>query len=267
MHTQSEDSPGRFGPAPGDGRPDPAGPRRVPGGRWPDPVAIWVRAVPEAAPPYDRRAGRGGDARAGDGGVLAGGGEVPAGDGAALAGGGEVPAGDGAALAGGGGVPAGDGAALAGGGGAPAGDGAALAGGGGVPAGDGARAGAAGLGGGDGGRARPGRARPEAEAGQWPSRFAQVLAETLAGERPPAQLTPWTTQRARSQIRRLGPLLTAGQRPVVQRIVTSRPAVGVVEMSVIVGCGARVRGLAVRLERPPGPGPHAPWLCTAVEAA
>lgn len=114
---------------------------------------------------------------------------------------------------------------------------------------------------------------PGAGSGEWPSRFAQVLAETLAGARPPAQLRPWTTERARSQIRRLGPLLTARQRPVIQRIVTSLPAAGVMEMSVVVGLGPRVRGLAVRLERaePPsladGRTGEGRWLCTAVEAA
>lgn len=108
----------------------------------------------------------------------------------------------------------------------------------------------------------------------WPGKFAQVLAETLAGSRPPAQLTPWTTERARTHIRRLGPLLAAGQRPLVQRIVTSLPASGVIEMSVVVGFGPRVRALAVRLEqvepraaRPGQPPRRARWLCTAVEAA
>jgi hypothetical protein len=117
------------------------------------------------------------------------------------------------------------------------------------------------------------RPAPEPESAQWPSRFAQVLAETLAGARPPAQLTPWTTERARSQIRRLGPLLTAQQRPVIQRIVTSLPTAGVMEMSVVVGLGSRVRGLAVRLEQtgPPssadGRTGERRWLCTAIEAA
>ena len=108
----------------------------------------------------------------------------------------------------------------------------------------------------------------------WPSRFAQVLAETLAGSRPPAQIAPWTTERARSRIRRLGPLLAAGQRPLVQRIITSAPSAGVVEMSVVVGFGPRVRALAVRLERTepraaaPGQAARQPrWICTAVEAA
>jgi Family of unknown function (DUF6459) len=63
--------------------------------------------------------------------------------------------------------------------------------------------------------------------------------------------------------------------------MTSRPATGVVEMTVVVGFGPRVRALAVRLEReararPSGPGRNSPpqpgaeaarWICTAVEAA
>jgi hypothetical protein len=114
----------------------------------------------------------------------------------------------------------------------------------------------------------------------WPSLFAQVLAETLAGSRPPGQIVPWTTQRARSNIQRLGPTLNAGpqagrQRPLVRRVVTSRPSHDVLEMAVIVGFGPRIRALAVRLERsvpdntvPPGTaGRAARWLCTAFEAA
>jgi hypothetical protein len=113
----------------------------------------------------------------------------------------------------------------------------------------------------------------------WPSRFAQVLVETLAGSRPPRQMVPWTTQRARSNIQRLGPTLSAGQpavrqRPLVRRVVTSRPTCDVVEMTVICGFGPRIRALAVRLEltapRAPVPGRPAQaarWLCTAVEAA
>jgi hypothetical protein len=63
--------------------------------------------------------------------------------------------------------------------------------------------------------------------------------------------------------------------------MTSHPAAGVVEMTVIVGFGPRTRVLAVRLERDeppqPGPGPYrgrdpvpgatARWTCTAIEAA
>lgn len=118
------------------------------------------------------------------------------------------------------------------------------------------------------------RAQGRAAAPGWPSQFAQVLAETLAGSRPQRQLAPWTTERARRHIQRLGPLLAAGQQPRVRRVVTFRPATDVVEMTVIVGVGSRVRALAVRLERD---GPHraspgrdaqaARWVAVAVEAA
>lgn len=107
----------------------------------------------------------------------------------------------------------------------------------------------------------------------WPSRFAQVLAETLAGSRPPEQMTPWTTRMARAHIQRLGPRLASGQQPQVRRVVTFRPSADVLEMSVVVGFGPRVRALAVRLERagPPAeatsPSAARGWLCTAVEAA
>jgi hypothetical protein len=133
-------------------------------------------------------------------------------------------------------------------------------------------AGGTGAGGADGGSGQVRRLVP-GQAG-WPSKFAQVLAETLAGSRPPAQLTPWTTERARSHIRKLGPMLMGAQRPVVRRIVTSQPASGVMEMSVVVGFGPRVHALAIRLERereqPPSPGRpgrRARWMCTTVEAA
>jgi Family of unknown function (DUF6459) len=135
--------------------------------------------------------------------------------------------------------------------------------------------------------ARPNSARPDSAdpsggdpgrgvAPGWPSLFAQVLAETLAGSRPAGQIVPWTTQRARSNIQRLGPTLAAGQptarqRPLVRRVVTSQPSSDVLEMTVIVGFGPRIRALAVRLElsQPRGipAGRPARWLCTAVEAA
>jgi Family of unknown function (DUF6459) len=111
-------------------------------------------------------------------------------------------------------------------------------------------------------------------AAGWPSQFAQVLAETLAGSRSQGQIAPWTTDQARRRIRQLGPMLAAGAAPRVRRVMTSRPASGVVEMTVIVGCGPKVRALAVRLERgghrggrPGRDAGAARWICTAVEAA
>ena len=86
-------------------------------------------------------------------------------------------------------------------------------------------------------------------AGTWPSQFAQVLAETLAGTRPPDQIVPWTTEQARERISQLGPLLATAHRPRVRRVIVTSPARGVLEMTVIVGLGTSVRALAVRLER------------------
>jgi len=118
----------------------------------------------------------------------------------------------------------------------------------------------------------PGQPGPPASPPGWPGQFAQVLAETLAGSRPPRQLVPWATERARDRIQRLGPLLSAGQQPRVRRVVTFHPTADAMEMAVVVVFGQRVHALAVRLERggqatagrPAQPGR---WMCVAVEAA
>ena len=129
--------------------------------------------------------------------------------------------------------------------------------------------------------------------GTWPSQFAQVLSEALAGSRPASQLTPWTTEQARRRIGQLGPLLAAraapprrrargpAPQPRVRRVIVSSPVQGVLEMTVVVDVGSRARAVAVRLERsssagarPPSrypgrrqPQPSGDWLCTAIEAA
>jgi len=110
--------------------------------------------------------------------------------------------------------------------------------------------------------------------GAWPGQFAQVLVETLAGSRPPRQISSWATERARARIQRLGPMLAAGHRPQLRRVVAFRPASDVIEMTVVVSFGPRVRALAIRLEHSPParalPGRQpgkARWLCTEVEAA
>ena len=127
----------------------------------------------------------------------------------------------------------------------------------------------------------PGRP-PDSRAGQpgpggpphgWPQHFAQVLAETLSGARPPRQLTPWTTGQARRHIERLGPALALDATPQVRRLVTFLPSADVMEMTVVIGVGPRTRALAVRLERdrlspaPPDKPSRIPWRCTAIEAA
>lgn len=114
---------------------------------------------------------------------------------------------------------------------------------------------------GDPGPARP----PDPDACGWPSQFAQILAETLAGSRPAHQLTPWTTEQARRQIRRLGQQLATGQRPRVRRLMTSAPASGVLELTAVVGFGPRVLVLALRLERDEAR--RGRWCCTAIDSA
>src|SRR5258706_2367781 len=132
---------------------------------------------------------------------------------------------------------------------------------------------------------RTGRAQP-AVLGRWPSQFAQVLAETLAGSRPSRQLAPWTTEQARKRISELGPLFSGARQPRVRRVLISSPIQGVVEMTVIVDYGGRARAVAVRLERPLRGASSAlaarqpdisayrrhrasanTWVCTAIEAA
>jgi hypothetical protein len=120
--------------------------------------------------------------------------------------------------------------------------------------------------------ARTGQPRPVAAA-TWPGQFAQILAETLAGYRPQRQLVPWTSEQARRRISQLGPMLAGAagaagpRRPKVRRVVVSSPAGDVLEMTIIVDLGSRIRAVAVRLERPGRRGAAGRWQCTDVEAA
>jgi len=135
------------------------------------------------------------------------------------------------------------------------------------------------------------RNRPATSLGEpgpdWPTRFARVLTEALAGARPAGQILPWTTKRARSQFLRLlrafgaargragvaqgglaqRGLAYGGGQPRIVRVVASRPARDTIEMSVIAWFGERVRALAVRLERTAGDDRPGQWICTDIEAA
>jgi hypothetical protein len=120
---------------------------------------------------------------------------------------------------------------------------------------------------------RPDRAVGGADpAIAWSRQFAQVIAEILAGARSPRQLAPLTTEHVRTRIGQLSQTLMPGQKPRIRRIVTSRPAEHVVEMTVVLSFGPRSRALALRLERVPPrrpapglPGRPARWLCTEIE--
>jgi hypothetical protein len=213
---------------------------KAPGGRrpLPDPAAIQLFLVPESAPPYDE--------------------DVPAGE----TGGGRLPAWPphGAELGGrGGGGPAAPPAR------AETRD---------APRPPAVAPGAPAAAHGAPGAAHGAPGAPHGVPPGWENRFAQVLAETLAGARPPRQIVPWTTEEALRRIQRLGPRLASEQRPRVRRVLTSLPAPDVMEMTVVVGFGPRVKALAVRLEhtgpRPaalPGARAAGRWVCTAVEAA
>jgi hypothetical protein len=109
--------------------------------------------------------------------------------------------------------------------------------------------------------------------GARPRQLAVVIVEVLAGVRPDRQLVCMATDRVRARVGNLTPILAAGRRPRIARIVMSRPADRVVEMTVVANFGARSRALAMRFEhaaaRPAAPGwPARParWLCTALEA-
>jgi hypothetical protein len=131
-----------------------------------------------------------------------------------------------------------------------------------------------------------GRAGDAADDGQaWPRQFAVLLAEALAGDRPLRQIRPWLSQRGSVHLHRLLPLFGGGQGARVQRVMTTQPTPDVIEMTLIVAVGPRIRALAVRLalappEQPPGwreklptrtpappPGLSPGWLCTDIEAA
>jgi hypothetical protein len=94
-----------------------------------------------------------------------------------------------------------------------------------------------------------------------PRQFADFLVEGLAGTRPTRQLLPWMSKRGSVHLHRLMPLFTGGHQPRVLRVLTTRPAPDVIEMTIVVVIGPRTRALAIRLEHTER------WLCTDIEAA
>jgi Family of unknown function (DUF6459) len=110
---------------------------------------------------------------------------------------------------------------------------------------------------------RPGYARPLApDPGPvLPRQFAVFLVEGLAGVRPVRQLLPWMSKRGSVHLHRLMPLFKDGHQPKVLRVLTTRPAPDVIEMTMVVVTGPRTRALAVRLEHTDR------WVCTDIETA
>lgn len=96
-----------------------------------------------------------------------------------------------------------------------------------------------------------------------PRQFAMLLAEVLAGVRPARQLAPWLSQRGSLHLHRLMPLFKSEQQPKVLRVLTTRPAPNVVEMTMILVTGHRPRALAIRLEHNAR---RQHWQCTDIES-
>ncbi|MGW4423587.1 Rv3235 family protein [Streptosporangium sp. NPDC004631] len=91
--------------------------------------------------------------------------------------------------------------------------------------------------------------------------LGQAVAEVLAGRRAPSSVLSHLTDRAGAELARSGKIINCSGPPLVGRPHVSQPGDGVVEMCVLVNCGDRSRGLALRLERR-----GVRWLCTDFEA-
>ncbi|GAA3444363.1 Rv3235 family protein [Planomonospora venezuelensis] len=90
--------------------------------------------------------------------------------------------------------------------------------------------------------------------------LGQAFAEILAGRRPPSSVSRHTTERTQAELVRAGKVFDCPRPPRAGRLHLSQPRDGVVEMCVLVRCGERHRGLALRLERR-----GVQWLCTEFE--
>lgn len=92
--------------------------------------------------------------------------------------------------------------------------------------------------------------------------LGQALAEILAGRRPPETVQDRLTERAYRELVRAGKMIDTDRPPLTGLPHVQRPGEGVVEMCLLVHCGARSRVLAVRLERR-----GVQWLVTEFETA
>ena len=119
----------------------------------------------------------------------------------------------------------------------------------------------------------PGPAHP----GPWIARLAPAILEVIAGERPAAQLTRWTTREILATLARRGAAAQRhpagrGRRPQCRRIRAVRlhaVAPGIVEAAAVVSGADRCRALALRLEvvgvDAERGGTGSRWLVTACE--
>ncbi len=107
----------------------------------------------------------------------------------------------------------------------------------------------------------------------WAAHIAQAIVEVMHGVRPPAQVLRWTSpevyavvarrgsraaRRAAGAVR--GTRVAARRRVRVTRVLLCQPVDDVVEASVVLVDGPRVRALAIRLE-----GRDGRWVVTALQ--
>lgn len=100
------------------------------------------------------------------------------------------------------------------------------------------------------------------DAKLWAARVAQAALECLCGPRPVQQLLRWTNEEVYESL-----VAIIGKRPTappvkgrVRTVITCRPSPWVVEATVVIEAGPRVRSVAIRLEAD-----EHRWLCTALD--
>ena len=99
----------------------------------------------------------------------------------------------------------------------------------------------------------------------WTRRLAQVIAEVLAGDRPPSQLGRFANRDVLAFLERwAGRFGGRGGRPCTRPVVcsvhVSVPRAAVAEACAVLDTGSRHRALALRLE-----GDAGRWRCTAIQ--
>ena len=98
---------------------------------------------------------------------------------------------------------------------------------------------------------------------RWIARYAQAVAEVLAGSRSPRQLAPYTSDAVYVGVERSARIATRQKTRLAAAVVRSVRVCeledGVAEASVVVRRGQRHRALALRVE-----GLDGRWCCTAL---
>jgi hypothetical protein len=112
----------------------------------------------------------------------------------------------------------------------------------------------------DGPQRTPRSALPDPKP--WAGRLVQALVEVLAGDRPAAQLAPYTSLGVYRGLERRGGRWpqAVSLRPVVRSVHVSEPMPSVVEACAVIDTGQRRRAIAARFE-----GLDGRWQCTALQ--